>query len=97
MGEYIEFVVADRSQDLRSDIRRVKSRLPKFDEAGKELSCWACGVWCHSRAVARWPVPSAGPNMSSHETRADHSHADTHRRNLFRQPLRHVDHREFAC
>ena len=53
MREHVEFVLADRVQDLRGDIRRIEPGLSEFGEAGGQRASRACRVRgvCRARSA----------------------------------------------
>src|SRR5260370_19395526 len=70
MGEDVEFVLADRCDNSRCDLRRVESCLQAFGDPGEEQARRACGIRRLGGAIAFRPVARALSETGTHIPRA---------------------------
>src|SRR3984893_14578558 len=96
MREYVEFVLADRGEDSRRNLRRVEPGLQQFGDLGDQRARRACGVERRRRTIALRPIAPTLADAGANVAGTEHAHADAKRLDLHRQPLRHRDHRELA-
>src|SRR5215467_729703 len=96
MREYVEFVLADRREGTRSNLRGVEPGLRKRGESGRKRARGACAVRYLRWTVARRPIAPTLADAGANKRGAEHSDPNAKRLELHRQPLRHVDHCEFA-
>src|ERR1700687_3648453 len=96
MREHVEFVLMDRGENSRRDLRWVEPGLQAFGNLGEEQARRACGIWRLRRSVALRPVAATLADPGAHIARTEHGHANAKWLKLRRQPLRHADHRELA-
>src|SRR5215831_378980 len=79
MREHIEFILADRSHDSPSDIRRVEAGLYKIGDLGDQHTCRAGGVRRLLRAIALRSIAFTLHDAGANESGTEHAHSDAKR------------------
>jgi hypothetical protein len=77
MRENIELVLADRGENLCSDIQRIEPGLCEFSRSGGKDTRWARGVQLRAWAVAYVPIARTIADAGANIAGTDHSDADS--------------------